>query len=244
MRSYLLIAILFCCIGCKKSNEELNYQTINSFAPAKVGATYFYRLDSTIAPAFGAGLINRSYQCKDSIESSFVNSVGNTTLRVFRYLRDTLGTQAWQYKSTYSISFTNNGLELSENNLRYLKLVNPIIDEKAWKGNSYIDTKSINSAFRYLDDWDYTYTKINEPYTVKKGKIDSTITVLQKDETIPAGPFNPNSYQQKNYSIEVYAKGIGLIYEDFLHYTYQTSPTNGYEEGTYGIRLSLIDYKQ
>ncbi len=48
---------------------------------------------------------------------------------------------------------------------------------------------------------------------------------MQQDETIPDGPSNGTSYQQRNYSVERYAKGIGLIYKDFLHYIFQPSYT-------------------
>ena len=64
------------------------------------------------------------------------------------------------------------------------------------------------------------------------------VTVAQQDEFSPDGPFDPTlDYQQRNYSIEVYAKGIGLVYKDLLHWTWQKPK---YEDGSYGIRLTLI----
>jgi hypothetical protein len=39
----------------------------------------------------------------------------------------------------------------------------------------------------------------------------------------------------------VYAKGIGLIYKEFLHYEWQAPKY--LEDRTYGIKLNLIDYK-
>ena len=70
------------------------------------------------------------------------------------------------------------------------------------------------------------------------------VVFIKDDETSPEGPFDPDSYQQRNYSVEVYAKGIGLVYKEFLHWTWQaTPPPAHYENDSYGIKLSLIDYR-
>ncbi len=134
---------------------------------------------------------------------------------------------------------------MDDNNNRFIKLTEPVTEGQTWKGNSYIDARSDASTVPYLYNWDYTYQNVNMPYTVVTGTLDSTVTVLQQDNTFPAGDFDPNYYQQRNYSVEVYAKGVGLIYKDFLHWTWQTDPPPAhYEDGSYGIRLSLIDHNE
>jgi hypothetical protein len=202
-------------------------------------------MDSTITAAFGASLLVVSYIAKDSVESAFFDNQGRTSYRIDRFTTDTLQTQGWQYKSSYFVTPTANDIEVvDDNNYRFIKLVSPITDGRTWKGNSYIDTKSAGSPVNYLDDWDYMYQNVNEPFAVLKGTLDSTVTVIQRDETIPEGPFNPEFYQQRNYSVEVYAKGIGLVYKEFLHTTWQTTPApSSYEDGSYGIKLNLIDNK-
>ena len=52
-----------------------------------------------------------------------------------------------------------------KNNMRFIKLQTPIRDYYSWKGNTYIDTYSINSEVKYLDDWDYVYDSVNVPLT-------------------------------------------------------------------------------
>ena len=46
----------------------------------------------------------------------------------------------------------------------------------------------------------------------------------------------------KTYAFEKYAKGVGLIYREFLHWEYQgrESPEYGYKG--YGVKLSIIDH--
>ena len=97
-----------------------------------------------------------------------------------------------------------------------------------------------------MDNWNYTYQNINTPFTVLKGSIDSTITVLGIDETRPDdGPFDPQYFKQRDYAEEVYAKGVGLIYKEFTHWVWQPSDNinpGHYEDGSYGIKMNLVDY--
>ena len=117
---------------------------------------------------------------------------------------------------------TTNSIEYIENNLRFLKLELPIKQDFSWKGNSYIDTYSINSDVKYLDDWDYIYDSIDVPLTINSLTIDSTIKVSERDEFLGQDPSIPGTqYAEKNYAVEKYGKGIGLIYREFLHWEYQ-----------------------
>ncbi len=231
--------------GCKKQTETPVNPSIFDYLPLQTGRVLVYRLDSTVTPPFGVSLVVKSYLLKDSIESSFTDNTGRTSFRINRYITDTLSAQGWNYLSTYYITPATTTIEVvDDNNYRFIKLAAPVMTGQSWKGNAYIDTKSAYSQVTYLDNWDYTYQNVDQPFTVNKGTLDSTLTVLQRDETIPEGPFDPNNYQQRNYSIEVYAKGIGLIYKGFLHWTWHTSPPPAaYQDGSYGIRLNLIDVK-
>lgn len=244
-RFIILISFFAVLCSCKKQTEILNLTSIHSYYPVEPGKVFIYRLDSTVTPAFGTSLIVKSYLAKDSIESSFTDNQGRQSFRVYRYTTDTLQQQQWQYQSTYYITYADKSIEVvDDNNYRFIKLIEPVAEGVTWKGNSYIDTKSATSPVTYLDNWNYTYTNVNASYSVLKGIMDSTVTVVQDDETIPEGEFDPNYYKQRNYSVEVYAKGVGLIYKDFLHWTWQTTPPPAsYEDGSYGIKLNLIDYR-
>jgi hypothetical protein len=230
--------------SCKKENEAISFPAVFEYQPLKIGSTYTYRLDSTITKPFSSILEIHSYHLKDSIESVFIDNENRMNYRVFRYLRDTLDVQPWKYIATYTWTIAGNNLELMENNLRYIKLVSPVTSNSIWKGNSYIETKSATSNYRYLDNWLYNYQNIEQPFTTLKGSILNTITVMHRDETDPAGAFNPINFQERNFSKEVYAKEIGLVYKDFLHWTWQVNPVAGYQDGSYGVRLNLIDYKK
>ncbi len=239
----IIVTTFILLYSCSKVSETISSASINEYSSLQVGKTYLYRLDSTITAAFGASLIVKSYQAKDSIEAAFTDNLGRQSFRIFRYIRDTSAIQPWRFAATYVATPTDQTLEYVDNNMRFVKLHAPIKEGYTWKAHSFIDTKSTNSTVRYLDEWEYEYRDIEQPYTVLRKTYDSTITVFQRDETVPSGPFNPAVFQQKDYGIEVYAKNIGLVYKEFLHWTWNVSSSNaGYEDGSYGVKLQLISH--
>ncbi len=241
----LFAAFLFCFLYSCKKDDLISKQNLLDYYLLQVGKVFIYRLDSTVTAPFGTALLLKSYHAKDSIASLFNDNLGRESYTVYRFTTDTLEQFPWQYQSTYYITPTDETIELTDdNNLRFIKLKLPVRNNFSWQGNSYIDTRSANSAYQYLDGWNYTYSEVNMPYTVLKGMLDSTVTVLQRDETSPEGPFDPQFYQQRNYSVEIYGKGVGLIYKDFLHSTWQTTPEPAhYENDSYGIKLNLIEVR-
>lgn len=239
----IFVQILFLFSSCKKQTVTLNIPTLSDLYPLKAGSVYIYRLDSTKPVSFGKSLAVISYQAKDSIESRFTDASGRTSYRIFRYLRDTLGLQPWLYTATYIAVFDTTHTEFNDNNLRFINLVLPITDGTVWRGNCYINTVPPSSLY-FMDQWLYQYQNCGKSYTVLKGTIPYTYTVMQQDQTSPQGPFDPSHYQERIYSVEVYAKAIGMIYKNFLHWTWQPTPLpSGYQDDSYGITLNLIDYR-
>ncbi len=241
--SFLIVVLFFS--ACKKNDTGI-YLNADSYYPLQVGKVWFYRLDSTTISAFGNSLIVNSYHLKDSVGDSFIDNTGDSSWTIYRFITDTLEQQPWHNISTYYVTYNGKNVEVvDDNNLRFIKLVSPVVDGYNWPGNSYIDTRSANSNFQYLDGWVYTYDSVNIPYSTAGGIIDSSITVLQRDETTPEGEFDPQYYQQRNYSVEVYAHNIGLIYKNFLHWTWQPTPEPArFEDDSYGIVLNLLRIKQ
>ena len=238
----LLCATSAILLSCKQNDVVLPYLQISSYYPLENGRVFLYKMDSTSTTAFGGALQTHSYHIKDSFANSFLDNSGRVSFRVFRYISDTMEMQPWQYQISYYITPVTDGIELvDENNLRFIKLKSPARDGFSWLGNSYIDTRSATSLYQYMDAWNYTYANTDASFTTVMGNMDSTITVEQRNETSPEGPFDPQFYQQKNFSKEIYAKGVGLIYKEFLHWTWQTTPPPAhYESDSYGIKLNLI----
>ncbi len=231
-------------VSCTKESAHVSFPALADYYPLEIGKVFVYRLDSSLIPFSGSQLEIKSYHAKDSIADTIRDNQNRLSYTIYRYVTDTLESEPWQPIITYYITPSVNTIEVvDENNLRFIKLKEPIRNDFTWTGNTYIDTRSATSPYQYMDGWNYIYQNIGMPYTLLNKTFDSTITVLQQDETSPPGPFDPNNYQQRNYSVEIYAKEIGLIYKEFVHWTWQpTPPPPRFDNDSYGIKLSLIDY--
>jgi hypothetical protein len=237
------LGVIIALIGCGSKTETLvDPPPLRNYYSFKVGTSQIYRLDSTILAPSNLDFIVRSYQAKDSVESTLFDNQGRLSYRIFRLIRDLQETKSWQFAATYYATPTEKSIEYVDNNLRFIKMVSPIWNNHRFKGNSFIPNTQ-GTQFGYLFDWDYEYQKVGEPYKINNRTFDSTVTVLQEDFTDPPGPLDPKSYKERNYGIEVYAKGVGLIYKDFLHWAYQPATSSApahYEKGSYGIKLTFI----
>ena len=245
LSSALIVSLLIVTIVSCEKKDDYTSEPLTDYLNLKIGSFVRYRLDSTRYINFGQKDTVIKYQAKDVIDAEIVDAMGRTSYRVVRYLSDTTGTKPWVPSGTYMITPTRENVEVIENNLRYLKLRLPIADGFNWKGNSYISTKSADKdwVYRFMDDWDYTYENLGESFNVFNNQtIPNTITINQRDD-LAGFPNDPALYSEYTFSKEVYGKGIGLIFRDFLHWEYQpprgTDP--GYKEG-FGIKLVMIDH--
>lgn len=240
---FLLCSSIFLFSACEKETEELSTSTIQDYNPLVVGKYITYKLDSLVYTSFGTSSTIKTYQVKLAVDAAITDNLGRPSYRIIRYRRNTAA-QPWVADNTFMATNTGNGLEFVENNLRFLKLRTPMRDFYSWKGNSFLDTYSINSDIKYMDDWDYIYDSVNVPLTIGSFSLDSTLKVDQRDEVI-GNPLDPNSYSEINYGMEKYAKGIGLVYRRFFHSEYQP-PTPGQGgrivDGSYGVTMTMIDH--
>lgn len=229
--------------ACEKQSEEFSTASIEDYSPIAVGKYITYQLDSFRYLPFSLKDTTFTYQVKQVTDALINDNLGRPTYRIIRYIRKS-SQNAWVPDNSFSAANTGNSLEFVENNQRFLKLKLPIKNNFTWKGNSYIDTYSLNSTVRYLDDWDYIYEDLYKPLTLGTVTLNNTLKVNQRDEVI-GNPADPKAYSEKNFGVEYYAKGIGMVYRKFLHTEYQPSVPGVpafYVDGSYGITLTMIDH--
>ncbi len=236
-----LATLVLLIAACSDKKETLNLGDIKEYNLQKPGKYIIYKLDSLLYINFGQKDTTVSYQIKDSVAAEITDNIGRKAYRIFRFIRKT-ATGIWQPNNTFMTVQEDNTIEFVENNLRYLKLKQPLRDGFSWKGNSYIDTYSLNSEYKYLDDWDYLYENMDATVAINGVQVANTITVNQRDEVI-GNPADANSYSEKNLGFETYAKGIGLVQRSFLHREYQppTPGRGGYKTG-YGVTMTMLSH--
>jgi hypothetical protein len=222
---YGILLIAFCSLLLIRCNKTDTFPTakISDYTNMAVGKFVVYRLDSTVTLPFGVGFTVNSYLVKDSVDAMVTDNLNRPGYRIIRYTWDSVG-QQWNNSNTFLAVSTGKTFEYIENNMRQVRLVSPIADNFSWQGNSYVGTSPFN--FVSNDDnflsWTFTYSNVGLPFTVGNLRFDTTITVVQYDSTNNK-PFYTNSISNYSKSYEVYAKGVGKIFQDLFSWEYQTS---------------------
>jgi hypothetical protein len=230
--SFLAIASLIFFSACKKSTEEFVTAPVSDYYPLTVGKYITYSLDSVVYYTnFGVSAVIKSYQVKHLVEAQTTDNLGRPAYRIIRYIRS-FSNAPWVADNVFMAIPSQNSIEFVENNLRFLKLKGPIRQDYTWKGNTYINTTSLSSTLKYLDDWDYAYDSLNVPAQIGAVTIDSTIKVAEIDNQTAI---------DRTFSEAKYAKGIGLVYRSFLYWN--KGNVNGtFSDASYGVIMKMIDH--
>jgi hypothetical protein len=209
-KSFLIILFLIAIFAasCRKDTDLAQADMGYGYFPVNPGHWVAYKVDSTSWDDFTDSVYYYSYQVKEIIESEFIDNEGRNTLRIERYKRLS-DTNTWTIKDVWYANLTTSTAERVEENIRFVKLIFPLESGAVWNGNAY------NS----LGSEDYTYDQVNAYYSAGIFTFDSTLTVLQRDET---------TYIRRDYSVEVYAKYAGLIYKRYIDLS---NPPNGKKKG-------------
>ena len=258
----LRLSLIFLLLGlmvitsCKKTVKFTNTSGYSGsltdfWTPLQVGKYVTYRLDSLNFYFYGQLDTTTSYLVKDSVEDTITDGAGNRVYLVTRYMSDTTGS-SWTAGETYTVTPSVQKIEMMENNLRFIKLAWPMDDGFSWLGNSYLPYAPYQGYFDFSDDshltlgnWTYTYQNVDRPYTVGKTSYDSTITVLQANDSINVPVANPNAFGSKTYWSETYAKHIGLIYRHTEMWEYQPPTPDGTQSGYkigFQLTMRIVDH--
>ncbi len=235
---FLLSSLLF---SCSSKKETFYNISVGQYFPLQQGKYITYKLDSLVYINFGKKDTTISYQVKYLTDSLMSDNTGRPAYRIFRFIRKNAW-DGWTPDGTCMAVNTGSLIEFTEDNLKFIKLTEPIRNTFTWKGNSYINATSINSNLIYMQDWNYAYSNVETSSIIGNDTLQNTLTVEQRDETIN-DPQNLNIYSEVNFSKEIYARDIGLVYRKFLHREYQpnTNGTGGYvAEGSYGVTYTMI----
>ena len=240
---FLLAGVLL--FSCKKETEVLQAELPSDYLPTIVGKYITYRLDSTVVINFGGNIVTRSYQEKHQIDAKVTDNLGRPSYRVFRFLRDKDGTEAWKPSGSYFITPQTNTVEVVENNLRFLKLVGPIVEGKIWTGNKFLPVDPYGPLYEFFNDdgmmdWEYSYDNIGT--ITLAGKTYNDVVTVEHINDASNIPVVVDAVGYQNRSWEQYAKGIGMVYQEITMLEYQpsSSPRPGFKG--FGVKRTIIDH--
>lgn len=241
--------------GCSKETATVNEaeyapERLAELFPLEVGKYRVYRTDSTVYyPNYNRNVEVHAFQEKQVVDAQITDNLGRKAYRIFRFLRDTSGTGPWVSAGTFMVVPTNNTVEVIEDNLRVIKLMTPVRLTASWKGNRYLTSKPYQSTYSFsndigMGDWDFRYSADGGVFAVKNGTtLNNVLTVSHIDESVNVPIAVLSAYAAQNFSEEKYARGVGLVEQNYTMWEYQPNPggQSPYRIG-FGIRRTLIDY--
>lgn len=235
----LVISLLW---GCSGKAEMTPAGTVADYLPLQAGRSVTYRLDSTLYPTQGTSTQMRSHVVRDRWVGEVRDQQGRRAWRIVRAFRNPIDTTRWTDRDQFLAIPSENTLEWMEDNLRTIRLVDPVREGYSWEGNRFINTVT-DPARQYLDGWNFTYRDAGKPWRLGDRNFAETLTVLQQDERI-GNPNDRSRFSSINVAREVYAKGIGLIYREVRHEVWQppnaSSATGYFEPGSFALTLSFV----
>lgn len=241
-----LAAVLW---GCEEEKEDLQFETATDYIRLQPGRFITYRLDSTVFPQAGRATEVHSYQEKHLIDAQITDNLGRPSFRIFRFIRDAAGTGNWSAAGTYMITPLAQTVEVIEDNLRMVKLVTPIKEGTTWHSNQYLAADPYEPNYRFNNDdnmgeWETEIQSVGESATFGGQPVNDIITLLHQDETLNNPDTDPNTYATRTLSVDKYAKGLGLVFQEYIMWEYQPSTgqgSTGYRVG-FGVKRSMIDH--
>lgn len=184
-------------ISCKKDVYETGRTPGGpEYFNMKTGSWSVYSVYEVLYDDFTNSTDTLIYQLKEHNESQYKDNLGRNAMRIDRYIRSKDSTP-WQYLNTWYASADKYSAERVEDNSRIIKLSFPLSEEAVWDANA-LNSGSSSMVF---------YGLINRPYTLDSTRFASVVSVEGS---------NYSSSGKERAFREIYAKGIGLIYRNYV----------------------------
>lgn len=204
----LLILAVSIFVSCKKDYPLPNINLGYNYYPLQTGNWIIYDVDSIVHNTVTGNIDTFFYQIKEILYSSYTDLEGNTAYRIERYKRNDTTINIWYIKDVWSIYQTTTQTLKTEENIKYIKLLHPIKENKKWNGHAYNDLTSA----------EYKFTDVDITDTINSIIIDSVAHVLQLEE---------DNFIEYKFKQEKYAKNIGMVQFTDINLDLQTN--GGYE---------------
>jgi hypothetical protein len=200
MKIVVIILSIFLFFACDNFNSNLPPpQDGGNFFYPNIGQSVVYDVEDTQFELTGKTII-KNYQLKEVNALTFKDLEGKDALRIERYRREN-DTQNWTIDSVFIAKKEIDKALKTENNVTYVKIAFPIKEGLKWNGNAY------NS----LGNDTYELKKVSQPFQTNGQKFDNTFTVIQQ---------NDSTLVDLKRRIEIYAEGIGMIYQEKTNVSY------------------------
>lgn len=212
------------------------------FVPLDSLTTWEYRMDSIIFDNEGLTVDTFVSYRQERLAGVFTDSEGKEAHRLIISKK-----VDWndEYKETdlWTTQINDAGFQRKEENLNFVKLIFPVVLGETWDGNQFLDTTKVFVAgeeLRMYTNWKYEYDSRHDSMTVRGEVFNDVLRVFQANNT---------NALHRRYSVEHYAKGVGLIRRDMeildtqcIDPACETIPWQDKAEKGFILKQELINY--
>ncbi|HFA50016.1 MAG TPA: hypothetical protein ENJ95_13490 [Bacteroidetes bacterium] len=195
--------------SCKTEEDTYSPDFGFDYLELRVGKYIVYEVDSTIYdPTGDTSVFFSKTFFKEEITDTLLDNNGEILYRTERFERKAEG-DPWQVTKVFTQSVQGSQGIITEDNLRFVKMNFPPRKFASWDGTVHFDNSIIVSvageSLEMFKGWRSRITELGEPDSIGNFVFDNVLTLREADN---------ESNIEYRYSIEKYAKGIGLAYRE------------------------------
>lgn len=202
--------------GCKENvispiNNSIDYKT---YYPLVIGHVLEYDVQQITIDRPSGFFDTVEYKLKEVFEEIFIDNLGDTAYKIERFIFNDANS-SWNALDVWYANPYEDELHLIEENIRYIKLKNPVSLGNQWDGNKYNTVDS-------LEKFNYKVLSFQNE-NINGILYDSLVTIEQRYDS---SLIDKIIYQEK------YAKNVGLVYkeETIINSQFNLDPTIPIEE--------------
>jgi hypothetical protein len=212
--SILVVFGLFSLVitACGSNETETLPNLGKEYYPLAIGQTATFDLDSVIYDPQPSKIQIDTYrwQAREVLSDTLRSKTGQVTYIVDRSIK-TAAALNWTPRETFGASLTSDYALLSENNLTYIKFPTYFDVGTNWDGNLFNDVATkLDVAGEILEPfskkWTFEVISYGKPEKIGTKDYTDVLTIQAQSD--------PKILTEKRYSLEKYAKGIGLVYRE------------------------------
>lgn len=244
----IILAATFFSTGCTNTVDDFKSNDFAEYYPLQIGKYITYRVDSVKFVNFQSQRDTFRYEIKHQIVALVTDSDGKDAYKVEKLIRGASSSNtAWTHQGFYLVKHLQNSLETYEDNLRIVRLVNPLRNEKIWYGNVYLADKAYNgygyefNGNEVISEWPFIYDLNETAYTYNGKTYNDVITVMQVDMSVNLPVNTSTTSAARRYGIEKFQKGIGMVYRNFDFWEYQKNENITVYTG-FGVVMWMVDH--
>ena len=193
----LLLVATFAFVSCHKENEipaDIEFAADKQYFPLETGKSLIYKVTEISIDKPSDYYDTAIYYLRERTDIPFIDNEGDTAYRIERFKSPTQNYN-WRISDVWEAKLTTYTAEKVEENQRFIKIKFPLAIGKYWNGNLKNE----------LDDKDCTITSLSSKYNNENIHLDSCLSIT-RDSSV--------TQISKLYDVEIYARGIGLVYKE------------------------------